>query len=164
MKKVVVASVLTSFLLSTGCASIVSDSSYPVAISSSPSDAQFIVEDLNGNEIHAGHTPATVTLSAGESYFQKAKYRVKFHKDGYDDKTVMLESKLDGWYFGNILLGGVIGMLIVDPITGAMWKLPEGQATVLEQKYAAAPNNGGLTIVSIDQLSDIERDSLVRIN
>ncbi|ABC27241.1 conserved hypothetical protein [Hahella chejuensis KCTC 2396] len=164
MKKVVVASVLTSFILSTGCASIVSESSYPVAISSSPSNAQFVIEDLNGNEIHAGHTPATVTLSAGGSYFQKAKYRVTFHKDGYVDKTVMLESTLDGWYFGNILLGGLIGMLIVDPITGAMWKLPDGKATVLEDRYASTQNNGDLTIVSIDQLSDAERNSLVRIN
>jgi hypothetical protein len=30
---------------------------------------------------------------------------------------------MDGWYIGNILFGGVIGFLIVDPATGAMWKL-----------------------------------------
>lgn len=34
-----------------------------------------------------------------------------------------MEFKIDGWYFGNILLGGLFGMLIVDPATGAMYKL-----------------------------------------
>jgi hypothetical protein len=30
---------------------------------------------------------------------------------------------VDGWYFGNLLFGGLIGLLIVDPATGAMYKL-----------------------------------------
>lgn len=30
---------------------------------------------------------------------------------------------MDGWYFGNILFGGLIGFLIVDPATGAMYTL-----------------------------------------
>jgi hypothetical protein len=32
---------------------------------------------------------------------------------------------MDGWYIGNILFGGLIGILIVDPLTGAMWKLDD---------------------------------------
>ena len=32
-------------------------------------------------------------------------------------------SKVEGWYWGNILFGGLIGMIIVDPATGAMYKL-----------------------------------------
>ena len=27
----------------------------------------------------------------------------------------------NGWYIGNILFGGLIGMIIVDPATGDMW-------------------------------------------
>ena len=38
-------------------------------------------------------------------------------------KIYPIDTELDAWYFGNILLGGVIGMLIVDPATGAMYKL-----------------------------------------
>jgi hypothetical protein len=30
---------------------------------------------------------------------------------------------LNGWYAGNILIGGIVGLLIVDPATGAMYKL-----------------------------------------
>lgn len=34
-----------------------------------------------------------------------------------------LSSSLDGWYWGNMLAGGVLGMIIIDPMTEAMWKL-----------------------------------------
>ncbi len=45
--------------------------------------------------------------------------------------TTRLEATLDGWYIGNIIFGGLIGFLIVDPLTGAMWKLPEQAMTSL---------------------------------
>ena len=46
-------------------------------------------------------------------------------KIGFEDKVISIESSMDGWYIANILFGGLIGMLAVDPATGAMWKLPE---------------------------------------
>ncbi|WP_197705727.1 peptidase associated/transthyretin-like domain-containing protein [Labilibaculum antarcticum] len=111
------------FLLLSSCASIVSKSSYPISINSSPSEARIVITDKKGVEVYAGNTPATIKLRAGSGFFGKAQYQVKFTKDGYDIKTVPVNFKLDGWYFGNILLGGVIGMLIIDPATGAMYKL-----------------------------------------
>ena len=51
------------------------------------------------------------------------KYIVTIKMDGYDDKIVPISCELNGWYWGNILLGGLIGMLVVDPSTGAMFKL-----------------------------------------
>ncbi|BAX80037.1 hypothetical protein ALGA_1662 [Labilibaculum antarcticum] len=100
-----------------------SKSSYPISINSSPSEARIVITDKKGVEVYAGNTPATIKLRAGSGFFGKAQYQVKFTKDGYDIKTVPVNFKLDGWYFGNILLGGVIGMLIIDPATGAMYKL-----------------------------------------
>ncbi len=32
---------------------------------------------------------------------------------------------MNGWYAGNIVFGGLIGILIVDPATGAMWDIKE---------------------------------------
>jgi len=110
-------------LLFSSCASIVSKSSYPISINSSPSEAKISITDKNGIEIYSGNTPATLKLKSGSGYFGKAQYLVKFSKNGYDTKTIPVHFKLDGWYFGNILFGGVIGMLIVDPATGAMYKL-----------------------------------------
>ena len=107
------------------CASIVSKINYPVSVRSEPDAAAFVIRDEDGNEVHRGVTPATVTLAAGSSYFDKEHYEIVFTRDGMPSRTVHLDAKLDPWYFGNILFGGLIGMLIVDPLTGAMFKLDD---------------------------------------
>jgi hypothetical protein len=70
-----------------------------------------------------GTTPASVTLDASAGYFDGQKYTVTFSKDGYDPTTVQIDSRINGWYVGNIVFGRFIGWLIVDPLTGAMWAL-----------------------------------------
>lgn len=115
--------VLSSAILFTSCASIVSKSSYPVSINSAPSEAQIVIKDKKGIEIFSGQTPATLKLKSGSGFFGKARYQVTFNKSGYQTKTVPIEFKLNGWYFGNLLFGGVLGMLIIDPATGAMYKI-----------------------------------------
>jgi hypothetical protein len=32
----------------------------------------------------------------------------------------MVHATINGWYFGNLAFGEMIGMLVVDPLTGAM--------------------------------------------
>jgi hypothetical protein len=113
---------LGSSALLSSCASIVSHSQYPVTINCTPT-SNITITDKKGVEIFKGNTPVTMKLKAGNGFFSGARYSVKFTANGYDEKVITINSKLDGWYFGNILLGGVIGMLIVDPATGAMWKL-----------------------------------------
>ncbi len=115
--------VLSSSILFTSCASIVSKSSYPISINSAPSEVQIVIKDKKGIEIFSGQTPATLKLKSGSGFFGKARYQVTFNKSGYQTKTVPVEFKLNGWYFGNLLFGGVLGMLIIDPATGAMYKI-----------------------------------------
>lgn len=110
-------------ILFSNCATIVSRSSYPVAVNSSPSGATVSITDKKGREVFKGSTPTAVTLKAGDGFFSKASYQVKINAPGFDEKIIPVNFKINGWYFGNILIGGVIGMLIVDPATGAMWKL-----------------------------------------
>ena len=114
---------ISSILLLTGCASIVSKSSWPITINSSPSEAKISIKDKKGIEIYTGNTPATLKLKSGAGFFSKARYQVTFEKVGYDKKVVPVEFKLNGWYFGNIIFGGPLGLLIIDPATGAMFKL-----------------------------------------
>tara|TARA_Y100000766_G_scaffold219565_1_gene191491 strand:+ start:122 stop:613 length:492 start_codon:yes stop_codon:yes gene_type:complete len=116
---------LVAALTLSGCASIVSDSQYPVSIQSSPQGADFKVTNSHGVVIHQGTTPATVTLESGDGYFKKARYNLEFSKEGYQEQRQSMQSELDGWYWGNILFGGLIGWFFVDPVTGAMYKLPE---------------------------------------
>ncbi|ABC30245.1 conserved hypothetical protein [Hahella chejuensis KCTC 2396] len=149
-----------SIVLASGCASIVSGNSYPLAIESHPSQAQFVITNKNGDAIHSGVTPETVTLQSGSGYFSSEKYKVRFSKTGFHEKEVEVNTTLDGWYFGNILLGGLIGLLVVDPVTGAMWKLPEKTEVTLDEVVA----NGSQThikIVTIDDVPMADRNRLI---
>lgn len=160
IRKTVAISAITLSLF--GCASIVSDSQYTVAINSSPDDATFTILDKQGRSIQSGQTPSSITLNASSGFFQGQQYSIELSKDGYDDKTYPLSSTVDGWYFGNILIGGLIGMLIVDPATGAMYKLPERIDVSLDESVAQR-TDAELTIATLDSLSDAQREQLVPV-
>jgi hypothetical protein len=110
-------------MLSTGCASIVSKGKYPVSIITEPAAAKIEIKDQHGVVRFAGTSPATAILDAGNGYFTRARYTVTASKDGYNPATMPLQNSIDGWYWGNILVGGLVGLLLVDPITGAMFEL-----------------------------------------
>ena len=108
-----------------GCASIVSKSNWPVSVTSTPSGANFAISDNRGVEIQKGITPATIILPSSSGYFSGAKYHCAFEKDGFFKVSSSFSAHVNGWYAGNILFGGLIGLLIVDPATGSMWKLDD---------------------------------------
>lgn len=124
---------LGSLILFSGCASIVSDRVYPVTVSSSPDGAQFTIRNEDGVVVAKGTTPDTVSLKAGAGFFDGETYTITFKKRNHEPASATLDSELDWWYWGNILFGGAIGMLIVDPATGAMWELPESVSADLER-------------------------------
>jgi len=163
IKTVKTATLFSTLLMVSGCASIVSDSSYPVAIHSTPDASNFTITNRSGVMVHSGITPTIVTLKAGAGYFKSETYNIKVSKEGYTDKTFVLTSSLDGWYWGNILVGGLIGMLIVDPITGAMYKLPADVSINLDSATTAS-NNQILTIASYDSLTEAQKETLVKVN
>tara|TARA_B110000503_G_scaffold82657_1_gene126197 strand:+ start:2115 stop:2615 length:501 start_codon:yes stop_codon:yes gene_type:complete len=151
-------------LLLSSCASIVSKSSYPISINSSPSEAKIVIKDKKGIEVYAGNTPATLKLKAGSGFFGKAHYQVKFTKDGYDTKMVPVNFKLDGWYFGNILFGGLIGMLIVDPATGAMYKLDTEFLNETLSKSTASVDKVELKVYGINEIPTEWTEHLVMVS
>ena len=124
IKHIFTATLLGAAFLSTGCASIVSDSRWPVSINSTPDHAGFTVRNQSGVTVAGGTTPHTVMLPSGAGYFDGETYTVKFTKGDYAGRDVTIDSSVNGWYWGNLVFGGIIGFLIVDPATGAMWKLP----------------------------------------
>lgn len=143
MKTRIIKATLTgaTAIMMASCASIVSKSEYPISLMSSPSGAKVQVKK-NGMIIHEGATPSTVTLSASSGFFTAAKYEVIFSKKGYPQQIIPLTADIDGWYFGNILAGGLIGLLIVDPATGAMFKLPENVNANFSSVASLESNNG----------------------
>ena len=151
MNIILKATILAATLSSVGCASIISDSSYPVTINSSPSEANFTVTNAEtGMTVSKGETPATLTLKSSNGFFDGATYSIQFDKAGYDSQIFEFDSSLDGWYVGNILFGGLLGMLIIDPATGAMWKLEDSLMISLAKKEQSTEKN--LTILTIDEV------------
>lgn len=124
MKLVINLVLVSSILINIGCATIVSRSNYPVTVSSNPTGAVFTVKDKHGIVVYTASTPTTIKLKAGDgSYFGKSSYLFSFDKEGYRPTVSTLSADLDGWYIGNIFIGGLIGFLIVDPLTGSMYRL-----------------------------------------
>lgn len=116
-----------------GCASIVSDSKYAVNITSYPENAHVSLKNKKGVEIYNGTTPATINLKSGSGYFSPEQYTVTVSKEGYHKRTMSLDGSFDAWYVGNVVFGGLIGALVIDPMTGAMWELPAALSTSLSK-------------------------------
>ena len=150
-------------ILFSSCATIFGKSSYPVSINSNPTGATVSITDKKGKEVYKGVSPATVTLKSGAGYFGKAEYQVKISSTGYAEQIIPVNYKLNGWYFGNLLIGGVIGMLIVDPATGAMWKLDTPPINVTLSKSTASIETPTLKIMDIATIPQSMKDKLIRV-
>ncbi len=155
---------ISSILLLTGCASIVSKSNWPITINSSPSEAKISIKDKKGVEIYTGNTPATLNLKSGAGFFSKARYQVTFEKIGYDKKVVPVEFKLNGWYFGNIIFGGPIGLLIIDPATGAMFKLETEFLNETLTKSVANVDTKELKLLDINKIPTEWKNHLILVS
>lgn len=136
---------LLSFaLFMSGCASILSKSEYPVSFFSSQKLTSFCVKNSAGKVIHKGKTPQTISLKASSGFFESEKYTVIYLHNGTRQK-ILIPDTLDPWYVsnlailcslpvfflfdfwltGSLLFNCLIGCLLIDPISGSMWHLPE---------------------------------------
>jgi len=125
-----------------------------------------VITNRAGEKIHSATTPATVTLNRGSGYFKSEIYTVEVTKPGFQPKTITVKGSVNGWYFGNILVGGLIGMLIVDPITGAMYNLsPENiEATLNANKVSYEEGSRLLTVMLAEDVSPEILQQANRIN
>lgn len=166
IKKLSIIALSVVILSMTSCASILSESSYPITINSTPSEAVIVVTDKKGVEVFRGQTPSTINLKSGSGFFGKAHYQVKFMKDGYNSKTVPVKFKLDGWYFGNILVGGVIGLLIIDPATGAMYKLDTEflNETLMKKDTTSSIDKEEFKVYTLNNIPTQWKEHLVKID
>jgi len=148
-----------------GCASIVDKTTDSVNISSTPSGADIQIVNRAGSVVYDGQTPAdTPPLKKGAGWFKAQNYTVEFKKPGYETVKAEIEQGLSGWYLiGNVFIGGMIGWLVVDPITGAMWTLDDLHVTLKPVPGAFLPTNGEVRTVSLDQVPVELRPRMVRI-
>lgn len=123
ISKFLVANILLT--LGLGCASIIKGGKQTVELKSIPQGANCDVYNVKTNDrISTVTTPTVLTLERGGGYFRSAKYSIRCDLPNYTPQQALLDGDLNGYYLGgNILLGGLIGWLIVDPLTGAMYTL-----------------------------------------
>ena len=133
-----------------GCATIFNGQTQAVSIQSVPDGAAISVTNRAGEKIHSGTTPVSLTLKRGAGYFKPETYTVSYSKDGFTTQDITITGTMSGWYIGNLLFGGVIGMLAVDPVTGAMYIFPDA---VNAQLAAAAPKTSGAEPLSLKLVS-----------
>lgn len=55
---------------------------------------------------------------------------------GYQPYEIKIKRELDGWFFGNLIFGGLIG-IIIDASNGAMYKLSPDQIIASMGKVSA---------------------------
>lgn len=149
-------------LILSGCASIVSKSNWPFSVQTNPSGARVVITNKKGIEVFSGRTPAAMRLKSGAGFFAKEAYTISLAMDGYETKKINIESKINGWYFGNVLIGGLIGLLIIDPATGAMYRLESDG--ISEDMLKSSSTQATLKIIDKSAIPQSWKQHLVKIN
>ncbi len=137
MKKSIMFCSLAITLLMSSCATIVSGSKQNVKFDSNPGAARIFID-----EIEVGKTPFEIKLA------RKSEHSVMIKLEGYQTYQTTLTKKFNGWYVGNILFGGLIGV-IIDPITGAMYNLSPSEINAQLNKGTAFLSNNKNIYVAV---------------
>lgn len=117
MKKLVFLSIVAFTILFSGCATIVGGGgSQNISINSNkPLKAKLSYMDGSGAQYFTA--PATLVVD------RKSQDIIISSEEGSFNPTTQ-KSKLNGWFWGNIIIGGVIGST-TDFASGAAWKYDE---------------------------------------
>jgi len=166
MWKVMIVLLASAALIS--CATIIGKSGpETLIVRSTPDQASVSITDESGVKIFEGKTPTALPLEKKKGYFSGKKYTVKITKEGYAAHTVTVDTRVNGWYIGgNLIFGGLIGWLIVDPATGAMWTLDtnEVNVTLEASKHGAIIEPNKLGIVLLQDVPLSLRDKMVKVS
>ena len=125
--------VLALVALLPACATVVEGTSDTVTLSTTPAGATCTV-DRDGERVGAvSATPASLRLSKS-----RHDLNVTCTKEGYQPATATASSRFTGATLGNVLVGGVIGV-VVDAASGANNRYPSDVRIDLVENPAAPP-------------------------
>ena len=145
---------LALLLALAGCATIVSKSQYSFSVKANEPGAIVKVYDEDGASVTWARTPGTVTLNAYAGVFSPASYRFVFEKPGFENDESFVTAKIDPCYWINLICiySAAVGMLLVDPISGAMWSFDENVTIMgfLQPKGGRQPVQGDAQVVPQD--------------
>ncbi len=160
---------IATVMLLASCATIVGSPTQPITINSVPGSAKVVVTDEKSVVAFQGETPASVTLKKSDgSYFGKKTFKVEISKEGYQTQIVKVDSSPNGWYIaGNLIFGGLIGWLIVDPFNGGMYTLSPDQVNASLGGGATSHfqwQEGSLAILLLEEVPSSLRDKMVKVS
>ena len=114
--KKVLASVTAIVLLLfiAGCASIMSGGPSTLNVTTVPKDVKVTIVGLANAERMTRTTPCIFTLN------KNSDYRVILEYQGYQSEEIIIRRGINGWFWGNLFLGGIVGM-VIDGVTQNMW-------------------------------------------
>ena len=149
----------------TGCASIFSGGPKKVTINTTPPGAKVTIYDKYNKLVSTQHSPAVVSLDRSTGYMAGQEYRIVIEKPGYKPTEVRVRANINGWYFGNLLIGGPLGLFVVDPLTGAMFTLSPDHIneTLTPAQRSSLKKGPGLGIMLKEELSPEQVQHLQRI-
>ncbi len=129
-------SILVLAMVSSGCATILDGSSQPVNFNSSPNGARIYV---NGMEV--GTTPLNMLVKRSKATMILAK------KNGYEDQSIVLQTKVNTYFWGNILFFGGLYSSTTDYASDAMIEYsPNMYHITLTPIPLLQSNEGGLAV------------------
>ena len=117
---------IASLLVFWNCATIMTGSKQDIGVRSEPSGAKVSITTIGGLPIASGNTPGSFNLKKGKEYV------VIVEKDGYQKQEVYLGKAFNMYVIGNILCGGIPG-LIVDGLSGALFNIEPEELYVTMQ-------------------------------
>ena len=89
----------------------------------------------------------------------------KVRLEGVFPKPALVYNPSDDWEFriaGNLFFGGLVGWLIVDPLTGAMWTLDGGATATLSPQTSMEQSAATVQVVLLNDVPDSLRSKMVK--
>jgi hypothetical protein len=127
------ASIVFLTALASGCATLTSGSKQAISLNTDPDGATCDLVREARPLASLATTPGQVQVDR-----ERAAIDIACRKSGYQLADLHVESMVDDWTFGNILIGGVIGFA-VDAATGAMRQYPQYiTLTLVPEEFATA--------------------------
>lgn len=128
--------------------------------------ADITVMDLrSGYPLLSAHSPDSVTLYRGAAYSATARrgtgyshhagYKVIVGTKDYERREILIRKNTQGWHVGDVIVGSLNGLLIVDPPSGAAWLLVPNDITDVTPGASPFRQYNGLRVTLQSDLPEL---------
>jgi hypothetical protein len=136
----------------TACATLVTDDHQSIAVRSDPLGAICQVQQ-------GGDLVATISQTPGTAFISKSRHDLAINctLPGYYPGAAVLESSFQDMTYGNLIIGGLIGVL-VDTSSGAIKQYPRSVIVLLDRK--PAPGEAQDETDKLARVTELRRNAL----